>query len=171
MPDLNLIFGRLESHHDRTDFASGSEELDAYLKRVASQDDRRNVARLFVATEANARRIAGFYTLSSFAIGIESLPQALTAKLPAYREVPAALIGRLARHLAYRGKGVGDLLLVDALRRLTSAGRTLAVHLVVVDAKNEAAKAFYLQYGFVPLDAHPRRLVLPMATAAKLFKD
>ena len=171
MPSHSLVFGPLARHHDRADFASGSAALDDYLKRAASQDERRNIARLFIAAESDSKRIAGFYTLSSFSVGIDSLPQSLTERLPAYREVPAALIGRLARHLAYRGQDVGGLLLMDALHRLVTAAQTLAVHVVVVDAKDDAARAFYESYGFVALDAHPRRLVLPMATVAKLLRD
>jgi ribosomal protein S18 acetylase RimI-like enzyme len=164
---LQFVFGPLSSRHDRNDFVSGSAALDNYLKRVASQDERRNLARVFVASEADATRIAGFYAISSFSVGIDVLPEDLIAKLPAYPEIPAALIGRLARHIAYRGQGVGGILLIDALRRIALAGKTLAIHMVVVDAKDEPAKSFYRAYGFAELNGYPRRLILPVASATK----
>ena len=166
---MQLVFGPLSSQHDRSEFGSGSAALDSYLKRVASQDERRNLARVFVATEPGATRIAGFYTLSSFSVGLEVLPDDLTAKLPGYPDVPAALIGRLARHVAYRGQGVGEMLLIDALRRVALVSKSLAVHLIVVDAKDEAAKSFYRRYGFAELAAYPGRLVLPVAPTTRLF--
>jgi ribosomal protein S18 acetylase RimI-like enzyme len=167
---LQLVFGPLSAQHDRGDFASGSAALDNYLKRVASQDDRRNLARVFVATEPGAARIAGFYSLSGFSVGLGVLPNDLSAKLPAYPEIPAALIGRLARHVAYRGQNVGEMLLMDALRRIALAGQALAVHVIVVDAKDDRARAFYRAYGFAELAAHPRRLVIPVATVAKVLR-
>ncbi len=39
---------------------------------------------------------------------------------------------------------------------------------VVVDAKDEAAAAFYRHFDFAPLQANPRRLYLPMKTVAAL---
>jgi ribosomal protein S18 acetylase RimI-like enzyme len=122
---------------------------------------------VFVGIEPGETRIAGFYALSSFSIGLNLLPQHLGAKLPAYPNVPAALIGRLARHIAYKGRDVGEILLANALRRIARAGRAIDVHVVVVDAKDENAKSFYRRYGFIELAGDPRRLILPVTSIAQ----
>jgi ribosomal protein S18 acetylase RimI-like enzyme len=98
------------------------------------------------------------------------LPDEIARKLPHYNAIPAALIGRLARDEKARGRGIGELLLADAVRRILSASKTLAVFAIVVDAKDERAAEFYEAYGFQMFPLHPRRLFLLASTAAKAFK-
>jgi GNAT superfamily N-acetyltransferase len=86
-------------------------------------------------------------------------------KLPRYDAIPAALIGRLARDERVRGKGVGELLLADAIQRILGAGRSVAVFAIVVDAKDDRAVDFYQAFGFRAFPLQPRRLFLLTATA------
>jgi GNAT superfamily N-acetyltransferase len=105
--------------------------------------------------------VAGFYTLSAATLSLAKLPPELAAELPNYPNLPATLLGRLARDQRFRGQGLGDLLLVSALRR--SLGNTARVGsvAVVTDPKHARAKTFYEQYSFRPLGGG-RRLFLPM---------
>ena len=82
--------------------------------------------------------------------------------------MPAAVLGRLAIDRAYRGHGLGEFLLLDALHRVERASAAIAVYAVVVDAKNERARAFYERYGFRAFTGVPRRLFLPLETFRKL---
>jgi GNAT superfamily N-acetyltransferase len=154
----------LSERHDRASFSCGEPELDDYFRRRAGQDERRNVARVFVATEDDTG-VLGFYTLSTCAIDSGHLPREIARKLPRYDTIPAALIGRLARDLRARGRGIGELLLADAIKRVLAANRSLAVWAILVDAKNQAAADFYRNLGFVPFPSRPARLFLPTATA------
>lgn len=163
--EVELVIEPLAKHHDRGSFSSGESEIDEWFRTRASQDAKRNVARIFVAIEPTLG-VVGFYSLSSFTIGIGDLPPEMARKLPRYGAIPAALIGRLARDLRVRGKGVGELLLADAVRRILGAAASLAVFAIVVDAKNEQAAAFYRAFGFIPFPGRPLRLFLPTATAA-----
>ena len=156
----------LDKGHDRSGFSSGQSELDDWFRRRASQDERRNVARVFVASEDDAQ-VIGFYSLSSFTLALEDLPDDVARKLPRYDAIPAALIGRLARDVRARGKGIGELLLADAIQRILGAGRILAVLAIVVDAKDQNASAFYQSFGFTPLPNHPKRLFLLTSVAAE----
>ncbi len=162
---MAVRFEALGRHHDRAGFSSGQPELDDWFRRRAGQDERRNVARVFVALD-ETERVVGFYSLSSFTVSIGDLPEELAGKLPRYDAIPAALIGRLARDETVRGQGIGERLLVDAIRRILDAGRTLAVFAIVVDAKDDVAVAFYERYGFRAFQSRPSRLFLPTATAA-----
>ena len=103
--------------HDRAAFSCGVAALDDWFRLRAGQDEKRNVARVFVAID-DQRGIVGFYSLSSFTLAIADLPPEHAKHLPRYDAIPAALIGRLARDEKVQGEGVGDLLLADAVRRV-----------------------------------------------------
>ncbi len=156
--------------HDRAAFSCGVEPLDRYLKQQASQDARRNVAVPFVLVTPE-NRIAGYYTLSVAVVKGDDLPPELLKKLrlPRYPELPATLIGRLAVDVTYRGQRLGELLLLHALRRCWLGSRQVASLGVIVDAKDETARRFYLHYGFLPFPDNDKRLFLPMKAIGELF--
>jgi GNAT superfamily N-acetyltransferase len=162
---LGISIEPLGKHHDRTGFTCGQPELDDWFQRRAGQDERRNLTRVFVAIDSELG-IAGFYSLSSFTLGLESLPEEIARRLPRYDAIPAALIGRLARADRVRGRGVGELLLADAVRRILAAGRTLTVFATVVDAKDARAAAFCKRFGFRAFPLHANRLFLLTSAAA-----
>ena len=144
-------------------FRCGQKPLDDYIQRYASQDVRRNLARVFVATPAaEPKQMAGFYTLSAGGVACTDLPQTMARKLPRY-PVPVALVGRLAVDSLFQGKGLGSILLADACRKVADASTVLAVAGIIVDAKDASAAAFYRHYGFMPLPGNPNRLLLPAA--------
>lgn len=151
----------LGEHHDRA--ACGVDELDTYLKRRAGQDVRRRVARVFICTEEGENRILGFYTLSALSVDISSLPEDAARKLPK-PPVPVALIGRLAVAEDAQGQGIGQILLADAVKRTVNVSEEIAVYALVVDAKDDRARAFYEGFGFLPLPDQKRRLFLPLAS-------
>lgn len=149
--------------HDRAAFSCGVEALDNYLKNLAGQDARRNLAVMYVVSDP-ANAVVGFYTLSSTSVIIDDLPPELVKKLrlPRYDSAPAMLIGRLAVDRSQQGQGLGSALLVDALRQCYHiATSVIAAAMVVVDAKNDQAKAWYEGFGFVPLPDRPNRLFIP----------
>jgi ribosomal protein S18 acetylase RimI-like enzyme len=160
-----LVIEPLASGHHRATFSSGQPEIDDWFRRRAGQDEKRDVARVFVAVD-DALGVVGFYSLSSYTLALADLPGEIAKKLPRYDAIPAALVGRLARDVRVRGRGIGELLLADAVRRVLAAGRSLAVFAIVVDAKNERAAAFYREFGFRPFPSRPLRLFLPTSAAA-----
>ncbi len=162
---MGVVIEPLGKRHDRSTFSCGRPELDDWFRHRAGQDDKRNVARVFVAVDDDLG-VVGFYSLGMFTLSIDELPEDIARKLPRYDALPAALIGRLARDETARGRAIGELLLVDAIRRILGAGRTIAVFAIVVDTKDERAADFYRAYGFRAFPSRPRRLFLPVATAA-----
>jgi len=159
----------LATGDDRGAFRCGVEQLDAYLRERAGQDMRRRAAAVFVIVRYDEpQRIVGYYTLSSASIALETLPDELARKLPRYPLVPAVLIGRLARDVEY--PGIGKLLLLDALSRVLRHSQDVAAAVVLVDAKDDAARRFYARYGFHELREIPNRMFLPMKTAERLLR-
>lgn len=158
----------LSTEHHREAFSCGVEALDRYLQRQAAQDVAKHVAAAFVAAP-DGHTIAGFYTLSAHTVNLADVPENIAKKLPRYANIPATLLGRLAVSQAFRGQGIGDHLVMDAFRRVLAAVQEIGTALVVVDAKDDRARRFYLRHGFIPLRNAPNRLIYPVKTIAKLF--
>jgi predicted GNAT family N-acyltransferase len=158
----------LGAKHNRAAFSCGDAHLDAYLKTQATQERKKNLCAVFVLTP-DEKTIAGYYTLSQYSVDIEEIPEAIWRKLTRYKQVPATLLGRLARSVDYRGKGVGEKLVVDALRRHLDISREVGSWAVIVDAKDEEAAAFYRKFGFIDFPNVPKRLFLPTATIEDMF--
>jgi predicted GNAT family N-acyltransferase len=165
-----FVFEPLGQKHDRAAFSCGVEALDTYLRKQASQDAKRHAAAPFVLTP-DGKTISGYYTLSQYAIDLEDVPEEVAKRLPKYPAISATLLGRLAVSTDYRGKGLGEKLLMDALYRSLKLSEQVASTGVVVDAKDETARAFYRKYGFIELPKINRRLFLPMGTIEKLFAE
>jgi GNAT superfamily N-acetyltransferase len=104
--------------HRREDFRCESAELTEFLqKRARKEMDARTSACFVLVPVEDPSRIAGFYTLSAAEVSTAALPESLTKRLPRYPNLPATLLGRLARDQEFRGKGIGERLMVDALAR------------------------------------------------------
>lgn len=154
--------------YDRAAFSCGIEALDRYLRQQAGQDVRHKAAAVFVLYDAEAEKIAGYYTLSATSIVETDVPPDIARKLPRYPVLPAFLSGRLAIDQAYRGKGWGRRLLMAALFLAFDLSQQVGAIAVVVDAKDDAAKQFYEHYGFQSFPQHQHRLFIPMRQIAQL---
>ena len=165
------IIELLRDSHNRGDFSCGNASLDRYLKEQAGQDLRRNCAMPFVLlSDRPGTRILGYYTLSSYGIDVGDLPVEVVKKLPRYPLVPATLLGRLAVDRSFQGQGIGEFLLMDALRRALIQSAEIAAAAVVVDAIDAGAIKFYRHFGFVTFPAIADRLFLPMKAVASPFR-
>lgn len=162
-------FEPLGKRHNREAFSCGVEALDRYFREQAGQDRDRLVAAVWVLHDADDERVVGFYTLSMNRVALESVPDDLRRKLTRYPDQPVALLGRLAVDKQSRGQGFGEKLLMDALRRAHASTAQVAAVAVIVDAKDDTARAFYEGYGFSRLLDNEFRLFLPMGTIARTF--
>ena len=157
----------LGNQHDRTLFDCGVSILNDYLAKYARQDVKRKASAVFVlVNRADPNRVIGFYTLCATSVLLSELPEEMTKKLPRYPEIPAILVGRLARDINF--PGVGELLLSDAITRCVRVANYIAASLIVVDSKGDPATRFYEKFGFLSLPKLDGRLFLPMQTAEKL---
>ena len=150
----------LGAGHARSGSACGVGALDAYLAQQATQDVRRRASACYVAVEASTGTVAGYYTLAAGGVLLTDLPDALRKRLPRYPSVPVARVGRLAVGKAFQGQKLGGALLADAAIR--AARSEVAVFALVVDAKDDAAEAFYRHHGFERFGAHARQLIVSL---------
>jgi ribosomal protein S18 acetylase RimI-like enzyme len=153
---MNVRIVGLNRQHDRSVFDCGESELNGYLQRLARQQAQRDFSRTYVAelpaehaesaeSGVSGVRIGGFYSISSGSIDFMNLPPAL--KLPRY-PVPVARMGRLAVDARQQGHGVGGALMAHAMHLVASLAEQIGLYALVVNAKHEAAAAYYLRYGF-----------------------
>ena len=150
----------LDRHHDRKAFGCGVEPLDRYFREQASQDVKRRATACYVAVELATGKVAGYYTLAAAGVPLGELPDELVKKLPRYPSVPVARLGRLAVDLAFRGQKLGGALVWDAVSRAIRS--EVAVAALVVDAKDDAAAAFYRHLGFESLTGDALTLVMSL---------
>ena len=167
--NTSYVVEPLGNKHGRAAFVCGIAALDDYLKHRASQEVKRDVARVFVLTQQHSLAILGYYTLSATSITPDGLPQEVVKRLPRYPSLPALLIGRLAVDQHYQGQGMGRRLLLSALRRSLNLRSELGFIAVIVDAKDDAARTFYERYDFHLFVDNPYRLYIPMGTIAQIF--
>jgi ribosomal protein S18 acetylase RimI-like enzyme len=159
----------LDTSHRKSEFDCGQPMLDNYLVRQARQDVKRKLCVCFVLAD-NDDTFFGFYTLSSASISQKFVPEEIRKKLPsAYNDLPATLLGRLAIDRKMAGKGFGELLLVDALKKsFETASSSIGSMAVIVDPIDDNAVRFYQKYGFILLP-DSGKMFLPMATISLLF--
>ena len=163
---MNL--SKLQSFHKREFFECEEPSLTHYIKKQARQDERKKLAVCFVAANQQDE-VIGYYTLSSQSLSRRVIPDEYSKLLPRNYHVPLILLGRLARHSDERGNGLGEILLLDALKRsLIISERSLGAFAVVVDPINEHARTFYAKFEFIEL-LDSKKMFLPMKTIMKLF--
>jgi GNAT superfamily N-acetyltransferase len=158
-------FDALGDGHDRTRFRCGDSALDRYFQTQVTQDIRRRIANCFVVVETVAGQVAAYYTLSAASIPLIDLPPDEAKRLPRYPIMPAVRNGRLAVDERFQRRGLGELMLMNAVHRTIQDAA--AAFALLVDAKNDQASTFYRRYGFRPIVSKPRTLFLPLVTAQK----
>lgn len=159
------VIEQLSTAHDRAGFTCGVEPLDRYFATQVTQDIRRRVSACFVAVERESGTIAGFYTIAASSVPLSDLAPAIAKRLPRYPLIPAVRVGRLAVAKSHRGKKLGAVLVADAVGRALRS--EIPAFAIVVDAKDDAAVAFYKHHSFIPFLSSPRSLYLPLADAAR----
>ena len=153
----------LDHTQECADFSCGKQSLDDYLRRLATQYEKRNLGRTYVVVKAGEKLARDYYTLAAGAIAFKDVPQAIAKKLPKH-PVPVLLLARLAVDHSVQGQGLGEVLLFNALERCLSLADELGIFAVEVNAIDQDARSFYRKYGFMPLLDDDLHLFLPIAT-------
>jgi ribosomal protein S18 acetylase RimI-like enzyme len=155
----------LAKTHDRDGFDCGSEPLNLFLKQTARQHAERGISRTFVLVDEAAtapKPIVGFFSLNICQIKSETLTPQEAKKLP--RDVAGVRLGRLAVAKTNQRQGMGKTLLVAAMGKFIEIYHTAGGIGLFVDAKDQDAKRYYEQFGFVSLLSNELELFLPVKT-------
>jgi GNAT superfamily N-acetyltransferase len=167
---MNYLTVPLTTRHNRTDFNSGASLLDRYFQQQANQDVKRKLSACFVYEHEDKKTIVGYYTLSSSSIPQALIPHGFSKQLPkSYSSIRTILLGRIAIDQNFQGKGIGRVLLIDALKRCYETSATLGAFAVIVDPIDRSAIEFYNRLGFIKLP-DSTKMFLPMRTIKDLFE-
>ena len=150
------------ARHNVTDFSCGNKLLDRWLVRYAGQNQRRDAARTFVAV-ASDQRVYGYYALLAGQIDHHDATPETSKGLSQHFPIPVAILARLAVDLGQQGRGIGAVMLNDALVRVVRASEQVAVRAVVVHTADDHAASFYQRFGFGALSTTPRTLMVTLA--------
>lgn len=153
MSELSLV--ALSAEHDLSDFDCGNPELDRWLIDHASASQKADLARTYVVLDGGL--VAAYVSLTTGSIRPAAAPKRYARGMPRY-PIPTILIARLAVDRRHQRQRLGSRLLAEALRLAVAASDTAAARLVVVDAIDDQAAAFYRRWGFIDVPESPNRL-------------
>ncbi len=160
---------RLSRYHNRKGFDCGNDALNLYLNNIARQHLDKGISRTFVLIDdTEPKEILGFYTLVFSKIIVDKLPRKYAKRYP--KRAPAAKLARLGVARNRQKKGLGTIMMVNAMERVILVAEQIGIMGFFVDAKDNAAKTFYESFGFIPLPDNPLELFHPLATLQKAFE-
>lgn len=148
-------------------FDCGDAGLNNYLQRFALAAQRANSSQSYVVLAG--AEIAGFYSL---AVGAAAPADATSRVLKGLsrQPVPVMLLARLAVALPHQGRGLGTALMRDALLRTAAAADIAGIRALLVHAKDDEARRFYLRYEFEPSPTDPLHLFLLLKDLKALLR-
>jgi GNAT superfamily N-acetyltransferase len=153
----------LAERHDISGFSSGKDLLDSWLRQHARRAQVMGTARTYLLID-DADEPVAYYSLVPHVIRRESLPARIGHGSP--DGIPAILIARLAVAASHQHRGIGSATLIDAIATAWSAITTVGGRLIVVDAIDATAEAFYRHHGFQST-GQTGRLVMKATDAAR----
>ncbi|UOA25846.1 GNAT family N-acetyltransferase [Pseudosulfitobacter sp. DSM 107133] len=163
--------------HDRAAFSCGVEQVDNYFKKTANKLSKADNVRTYVKVSADDKtKVEGFYATNAHSVYYEDLPKKYMRGAPAHGSIPAVYISMMGRDITCKGKGMGAVLLADALKRIALGAERFGVAVVLLDVLDcgdpkavEQRKQTYEKYGFQPLPSEDLRMFLPLATVRQLL--
>ena len=157
--------------HDRAAFSCGTLRLDNFLKRTARKHQAGDFTRVWVATDVGNAGILGYYALNAHALEGDDLPADLMKKAPRFASIPAVYLSMIAVDRRHQGRGLGRILLADALSRAAAVADQIGLKAVVLDVIDdggpeimERRRTFYAGMGFRSLPSRPARMFISIAT-------
>ena len=150
----------LGKQHRVDDFDCGEPALDDWLKRHALGAQASGSARVLVTTLDDGETVVGYYALAATQVAPEEATARALKGQPRARPIPAILLARLAVDRNHQRAGLGRSLLQDVLLRCVDAAEVIGARVLLVHAKHEAAKNWYMQYEFEESPTDPLHLLM-----------
>ena len=151
--------GPLAEAHRLDDFRCSAPELAKWLLERARQNQASGASRCFVVADGQ-QRVVGYYALAAGAVSLEAAPGRIRRNMP--DPIPVIVLGRLAVHADWAGRGIGRGLLKDAVLRSLQACEQIGARALLCHAVDDAAKAFFRRHGFMDSPVHDMTVMLPL---------
>jgi GNAT superfamily N-acetyltransferase len=155
----------LTAEHELSGFDCGEPALNDWLQQRALKNQSR-FSRTYVV--CMGKQVVAYYAILAGAVEREATPSKIRRNAPP--TIPVSIIGRLAVSRDHAGKGLGADILADALRRIAIASQSIGIGAVLVHAKDESAKRFYMRCAeFIEYPVDSRTMFLPIETVLDAF--
>jgi GNAT superfamily N-acetyltransferase len=143
-----IVVRRLEEYDETAHFDCGDEPLNGYLKRHAWGNQQKSaIGVTYVAVEQSApRSVLGYFTLAASSLARSRFPKKFVRGLPPY-DLPLLLLARLAVDHRFQGRGLGAVLMSEALKMALRIADEIGCRCVITDAYPERT-GWYARYGF-----------------------
>ena len=143
---------------DETDeFDCGRAALNQYVQRFALSNQKAYSAQTYVSCCDGV--VAGFYSLAVGSVAPHDAAPRVIKGL-ARHPVPVMILARLAVDVQHQRRGLGKALLKDALLRTAQAADIAGIRALLVHAKDDVARQWYLNWEFEPSSTDPLQLYL-----------
>lgn len=149
----------LNDEHRLDDFKCSAPELTKWLLERARQNQASGASRCFVVCDEQ-QHVVGYYALAAGVVSHEDAPGRIRRNMP--NPIPVIVLGRLAAHVDWVGRGIGQGLLKDAVQRTLQTCEQIGARALLCHAIDEAAKAFYLKHGFIASPIRDMTVMLPL---------
>ena len=149
----------LNPDHVVSGFSCGKPELDEWLRKRAMANQASGGTKTHVVVEDG--RVIGFYALANGAVAHSEVRSRTRRNMP--DPIPAVILARMAVDEKHRGRGLGSALLQSAIETTLAAARTIGIACLLVHAKDEDARSFYLHFDFESSPTDPLHLILRLA--------
>lgn len=153
--------------HDLNQFDCGNAELDEWLRRHARSATGAGTRTYVLVDHEGA--VVGYFAITPHLLEREDAPRRFARG--AARQIPAILLAKLALDSSVQGQGLGAELLIHALATIVAAARRAGGRVVLVDAIDDDARAFYEHYDFLALPDRLDRLMIRLSTVAKALGE
>jgi GNAT superfamily N-acetyltransferase len=155
--------GPLTSAHRLDTFRCTEAELEHWLKQRALKNQLDGASRTFVVCASG--QVIGYYALAAGAVLHSQVPGAVRRNMP--EPIPVAVLGRLAVHSDWGGRGVAGGMLKDAVLRTMRLSEEMGIRALLCHAVSEEARKFYLHHGFIESPIEPMTVMLNIAKLAR----
>jgi GNAT superfamily N-acetyltransferase len=135
----------IQKRHDRKAFDRGYADLNEFLAHSARVSFDRRITRTFVIEDlVDPKTIMAYITLTYTTV---DLPVECKPARKLKNPVPAVFLAKMAVDNRYKGSSYGKRLLTFAIKEASETSKRVGGVGLVIDAKGNNAKAFYLSRG------------------------
>lgn len=148
----------ITADHDLSQFECTHDELSKWLKERGLQNDSSGASKTYVVCAEGGMSVIGYYALATGAVDLRDAPGSIKRNMPS--PIPVIVLGRLAVHSQWAGKGIGKGLLKDATQRAMQAAQIVGVRAMLCHSIDDTAKAFYMKHGFIESPINPLTVMI-----------
>jgi predicted N-acetyltransferase YhbS len=161
---LSLSLAPLAAQHRLTEFDSGKPALNDWLLRHAAQAQASGSARTFVAVDG--QRVAGYFSLTVGQVDTAEVAERVRKGMGS-SPIPVVVLARLAVSVPDQGKGIGAVLLQEAIMRTLQLAEIAGVRALLTHPNDDQAASFFRRFGFEASPIREQQLLLLLKNARK----